>query len=188
MNQEHFKGKYEVELKYRLSSKVAFLKKLKSRPHQVMLENNVESDCYFDDLDNQLEQAGKSLCIREMQPSGIRLWIVKGPGDDRCEATQIDDALKAQRMLKNIGFIPTLSLTKCRSIYFIEAYHITVDVLDGIGEFAEFAIMTDDANRLESYRAELTQLAAGFGLSDVDLEPCAYKTLAAQKRLCQTND
>lgn len=188
MNQEHFKGKYEVELKYRLSSKAGFLKKLKARPYQMMLENNAESDCYFDDLENQLEQAGKSLCIREMQPSGICLWIVKGPGGDRCEATRIDDASKAQRMLKNIGFIPILSLTKCRSIYFIDSYHITVDVLDGIGEFAEFAIMTDESSRLESYRAELTQLAAEFGLSDVDLEPCSYKTLAAQKMLCHTND
>lgn len=44
MNHEHFKGKFEVELKYRIASKSEFLKVLESMEHEVMLQDNVESD------------------------------------------------------------------------------------------------------------------------------------------------
>nr|MCC4820010.1 adenylate cyclase [Vibrio lentus] len=39
MTNDHFKGKYEVELKYRLSSKSEFLKTLNLIAHEVMLQD-----------------------------------------------------------------------------------------------------------------------------------------------------
>ncbi len=79
MSNEHFQGKFEVELKYRFESKTCFLDVLKQVPHEIMLEDNLESDCYFDTPDKSLRQQNKSVCIRTMEPSGIKLWIVKGP-------------------------------------------------------------------------------------------------------------
>nr|WP_164837312.1 hypothetical protein [Vibrio alfacsensis] len=48
MSESHFQGKYEVELKYAIESKTNFLATLKSIPYEIMLENNIESDRFFD--------------------------------------------------------------------------------------------------------------------------------------------
>ena len=174
---EHFKGKFEVELKYRLKSKSQFLTILNSMTYEVMLEDNLESDCYFDTSEQVLLAENKSLCIREMEPSGIKLWIVKGPEADRCEATNITDANKAKSMLNTMGYHVVLTMKKTRSIYFVGKFHITVDNLNGLGDFAEFAIMTDDESLLESYRSELIALASKFGLSSADLEHRSYRKM-----------
>ena len=181
MSSEHFKGKYEVELKYKLSSKSSFIETLKSMAHAVMLEDNTESDCYFDTSDKELQAQNKSLCIRTMEPSPIKLWIVKGPEADRCEATNISDASNALSMLKTMGFKVVLKAQKTRSIYFVGEFHITVDSLEGIGDFAEFAIMTDDESKLSVYKAQLEALALRFGLTEAALQTKSYKQMFMEK-------
>lgn len=80
----HFQGRFEVEFKYRLTDSAAFVHTLTALSPEVMVADNHEQDCYFDTADGALARAEKSLIIRTMAPSGIRLWIVKGPGPDRC--------------------------------------------------------------------------------------------------------
>ena len=99
---DHFNGKYEVEFKFRLPSLTVFKEKLFGLKPEVMLEDNLEHDVYFDTPDSALKAENKYLCIREMQPSGIMLWIVKGPEADRCEADNITDATKARSMLMTL--------------------------------------------------------------------------------------
>ncbi|WP_375748619.1 class IV adenylate cyclase [Vibrio sp. HN007] len=181
MNEDHFKGKYEVELKYRLQSKSAFLQVLSNIPHEVMLQDNIENDWYFDRPDKPLEAENKSLCIRTMEPSGIKLWIVKGPEADKCEATNITDVVNARSMLETMGYNVVLKAQKVRSIYFVGDFHITVDTLEGIGDFAEFAIMTDDESKLSTYKVELEVLATKFGLTQSDLQTKSYKQMFASK-------
>lgn len=179
---EHFKGRYEVELKFRLASKTEFLRILNTLSYEIMFEDNLESDWYFDTADQTLLVDNKSLCIRDTQPSGIKLWIVKGPEADRCEATNITNAESAKSMLMNMGYQVSLSMKKTRSIYFVGQYHITVDYLEGIGSFAEFAIMTDDESLIAAYKADLEGLACKFGLSDSDLEYKSYRTLCCENQ------
>ncbi|MDX1303551.1 class IV adenylate cyclase [Photobacterium sp.] len=174
---QHFEGKFEVELKYRLNSRERFLFKLHQMSPEVMLENNIEHDCYFDSPKHLLSNESKSICIREMQPSGIMLWIVKGPEKARCEAVNITDAVKAKSMLRTMGFEPVLEMRKKRSIYFLGNYHVTVDHLENIGDFAELAIMTDDASMLEEYKQQLLALAQNLGLTDNQLEQKSYREL-----------
>ena len=179
MSEQHFKGRYEVELKYRIHSKAEFVAQLNAIEHQVMLTDNLESDSYFDCNASLLAQ-GKSLCIHEMEPSGIKLWIVKGPEADRCEATNITDAVSAKSMLKTMGYEVALTMQKTRSIYFFGKFHITVDHLQDIGDFAEFAIMTDEETKLDEYRQQLQESAYQFGLTDSDIEPQSYRQLQSQ--------
>jgi len=80
-----------------------------------------------------------------------------------------------------MGYDLVLSIKKTRSIYFIGKYHITVDHLEGLGDFAEFAIMTDDESLLDAYKAELVELASLFGLTSKDLEYKSYRGLYAEK-------
>lgn len=183
MSAEHFQGQYEVELKYRLESKSDFLEVLGNIPHETMLEDNLESDWYFDTPDRSLQAQNKSVCIRSMEPSGIKLWIVKGPEADRCEATNITDAINAKSMLETMGYEVSLRASKTRSIYFVGKFHITVDSLEGIGDFAEFAIMTDDESMLMTYKSELEALASQFGLTQSSLQTKSYKQMFLEREI-----
>ncbi|MFM5615849.1 class IV adenylate cyclase [Aeromonas veronii] len=180
MSQTHFQGRFEVEFKYQLTDRPAFLKALLAFNPEIMLEDNLEQDRYFDTQDDALARAGKSLAIRTMQPSGIQLWIVKGPESDRCEAVNINDADKAANMLLTMNYRQILVITKRRSIYFIGPFHVTLDHLAGIGDFAELAIMTDDEARLPEFRQQLLALADQLGLSPDAQEPRSYRTLHMQ--------
>jgi len=185
MKFEHFKGKFEVELKYRVQSATNFKRMLSSMPHQVRFEDNTEYDWYYDTPNNTLHHNNKSLIIREIEPCGIKLWIVKGPGDDCCESINITDSQRAKSMLETMGYDVSLIIKKKRSIYFINEYHVTLDYLEGLGEFAEFAIMTDDESMLDYYRDELKKLANLFELTDKEQEHNSYRTLKSQQLLSQ---
>ncbi len=173
----HFNGKFEVELKYRLTDREAFWARLSAKSPEVMLEDNLEHDCYFDSPTASLAAEHKSLCIREMQPSGIMLWIVKGPEKDRCEAVNITDANKAKSMLRTLGYQCVLEIKKRRSVYFLGEFHLTLDWLEGLGDFAELAIMTNDEAKLPIYEAQLLALAAELGLEESQRELLSYKQL-----------
>lgn len=180
MSQAHFQGRFEVEFKYRLADSDAFRAALAALTPQVMVEDNRERDSYFDTPEHTLAAQGKSLVIRTMQPSGIRLWIVKGPEPDRCEAVNITDTDKAVSMLHTLGYRQVLNIEKRRSIYFVGPFHVTLDHLEGLGDFAELAIMTDDETTLPEYRQQLQALATQLGLSPAQLEHSSDRTLCEQ--------
>lgn len=183
---KHFEGKFEVEFKYRLNSREGFLSRLQQMKPEVLLENNLEHDCYFDLTNNQLGNENKSVCIREMHPSGIMIWIVKGPGKDRCEAVNIPDAVKAKSMLRTMGFEQVLEMKKTRSIYFVGEYHVTVDHLENIGDFAEVAIMTDDESMLAEYKRQLLCLAQKLGVTNDQIEHKSYRELYSEQQASET--
>ena len=72
---------------------------------------------------------------------------------------------------------------KTRSIYFVGKFHITVDSLEGIGDFAEFAIMTDDESMLATYKSELEALASQFGLTESSLQTKSYKQMFLEREI-----
>ncbi len=177
MTTEHFKGQFEVELKYRIASPQAFKRALNDVPHQIRFEDNSETDWYYDTANHSLRKESKHLLLRDIQPANIQLWIVKGPGGDDCEASDILDLGAAKNMLSTLGYQLTLTMSKTRSIYFVGEYHITFDYLEGLGYFAEFAIMTDEEPALEYHRQQLVSLADKFSLGNNELEHSSYRTL-----------
>lgn len=177
MAQDHFKGQFEVELKYQIDNVQRFKDALASIKHQVRFESNNEVDWYYDWPNDSLKTQNKHLILRDIQPENIQLWIVKGPGGDDCEASDILDLGAAHNMLKTLGYHNTLTLVKTRSMYFVGDYHITFDHLDGLGYFAEFAIMTDDETSLEYHRKQLIMLAKRFGLTRHEEITTSYRQL-----------
>ncbi len=178
----HFNGQFEVELKYRLSSKTKFLQTLSTIPHEVLIWENIDTDWYFDTPSHSLKREHKSLSIRETEPSGFKLWIAKGPEPERCEATDIANAKTAKSMLKTLGYDVVLVVQKIRSIYFIGPYHVTLDYIEGLGYFSEFAIMTHNVAKFAFYKQELEALALRFGLGNEHLEHQSYQTLIANQQ------
>lgn len=180
MTTAHFKGQFEVELKYRIDSPSAFKHALGNISHQIRFENNAELDWYYDTPTRDLFTQNKHVLLRDIQPSNIQLWVVKGPGDDCCEATDIVDINAAKNMLVTMGYEIVLAMKKTRSIYYIGEYHVTFDYLEGLGYFAEFAIMTDDEAHLEYHRKQLVKLAKQFHLTTMHQENKSYRTLMTE--------
>ncbi|EPZ8123300.1 class IV adenylate cyclase [Yersinia enterocolitica] len=174
---EHFVGKYEVELKFQVSDIAQLHKQLVRHKAIAFTVDNHEKDSYLEANGGDLAAKQISMVLREMNPSGIRLWIVKGPGTERCEATNIEDIDKVQSMLSTLGYQPAFTLEKRRSIYFVGKFHITVDNLAGLGDFAEIAIMTDDASVLDNLKAECRDLADRLGLLAEQQESRSYRQL-----------
>jgi len=174
---EHFNGQYEVEFKYRITSKVDFLTALATLKPTIRFEDNCETDWFYDRGQATLAAQQKSISIRQMQPANIKLWIVKGPELERCEAVEINDCDRARSMLLTMGYQHTKTLTKTRSMYYIGEFHVTVDHIDGLGHFVEFAVVTDDNAKINDYKSVLKQLAGRCHLTDDQLELRSYKEL-----------
>lgn len=174
---EHFVGKYEVELKFQVSNIIQLHEQLAMHKAVPFTVNNHEKDIYLEANSGDLAAKQISMLLREMNPSGIRLWIVKGPGTERCEASNIEDIDKVKSMLSTLGYQPAFTLEKQRSIYFIGKFHVTVDSLAELGNFAEIAIMTDDFAALDNLKAECRELANGLGLLVEQQENRSYRQL-----------
>ena len=195
---KHFHGRFEVERKYRLPSAdalAAFRARLVKAGAVAHVEDNRETDLYFERAPlpplppmppmpsapaTTLKAEDKSLILRDMAPSGIRLMIVKGPGPDLCRSLHIDDVADARAMLESIGFHVAFTLVKTRSVFFAGDLHVTCDVVPDIGHFAEVAAMTDDADALPRLEAAVTAFAADAGLSDAMRETRGYRQLIGQ--------
>ncbi|QHE45601.1 CYTH domain-containing protein [Aeromonas salmonicida subsp. salmonicida] len=83
-------------------------------------------------------------------------------------------------VLRSLGFqLVPFKLHRFRKQRLVGPFHVTLDHLDGLGDFAELAIMTDDEDRLEEYRAELEHLAIKLGLKQ--------REYRSYKELCELN-
>lgn len=176
MNQ-HFVGKYEAEIKFTLPNHKVFLQQIMADGAEIFTENNSEVDYFFDGPDNQLNQQNISMSVREMSPSGIKLWIVKGPDSSECKAINIDDCTHVKNMLTTLGYKCNLITSKLRSIYFLNDAHITIDHLANIGWFAEFAMMTNDDSQLSLLTEQMMSLARQYGFSEELIEKRSYKQM-----------
>lgn len=173
----HFAGRYEVEVKFRMASPAALLQKLIGSNAECFVNGNYEHDTYFEMENNRLDQRRISMVLRQMRPSGINLWIIKGPGIDRCEAVRLESYEKAQSMLQTLGYLTAFEIIKTRSIYFLEQFHITVDNISGLGDFAEISVMTDDPKQLATLRTLCLNCAENLGLPLDDIESRSYRQL-----------
>ncbi|QTF08905.1 class IV adenylate cyclase [Brenneria izadpanahii] len=174
---EHFIGKYEVELKFRIRDIAAFRDTLFSHHPEAFIFENKEYDIYYDDVHNGLYKQDISMILRRMEPSGIKLWIVKGPGAERCEAVNVESFEKTDSMLQTLGYKAIYEVGKTRSVYFLDIFHITLDYIESLGHFVEISVMTDDETQLIPLREQCVECAIRFGLSMDNIETHSYRQL-----------
>ncbi|RLM25773.1 adenylate cyclase [Brenneria alni] len=174
---EHFTGKYEVELKFRIQDIAVFRDTLFSHHPEAFVFENKEHDIYYDDAQKRLQQQNISMLLRCMAPSGIKFWIVKGPGVDRCEAVNVESFEKASSMLQTLGYNAIYEIYKTRSVYFLNIFHITLDYIESLGHFVQISVMTDDEAQLNTLRGQCIECAFHLGLSMENIETHSYRQL-----------
>lgn len=174
---DHFKGRYEVERKFRVDDLESIRAKICALGAVGFTIGNAETDIFFDLTDGRLASNGQTQVLRHMRPSGRVLWISKGPGSDACTAMDLTDNAQATAMLLSLGFVEINRIDKKRDIYFIDTFHATLDVVDGLGTYVELAVMTDHTDTLPALRRGVDAMARKLGLQDTMEETRSYRQM-----------
>lgn len=174
---DHFAGRFEVERKYAVDDLATLRKRILAMGAVPFTLGNHETDLFYDAVDARLAADGRQQVLRHMQPSGRVLWMVKGPGPDECVAMDLADFAKARLMLEALGYRETGRLEKQRDIYFLGAFHLTLDRLPTLGAFVEIAVMSDDETALAGWRREIDALAGRLELPAASLQSRSYREM-----------
>lgn len=174
---DHFVGRYEVERKYAVDDLITIRKRIMAMGAVPFALENHETDLFYDLPAGSPAADGRQQILRHMQPSGRVLWMVKGPGPDECVAMDLADFAKVRQMLEMLGCEETGRIEKQRDIYFLDAFHITLDFLPSLGAFVEIAVMSDDESTLAGWRQEIDALASRLGLPAAALQSRSYRAM-----------
>jgi adenylate cyclase class 2 len=162
---------YEVELKVRASHR-AVRERLDALGAEG-LGTVTQTDTYYDAPHRDFAETDEALRIRrEEHPDGSATRLTyKGPlveaaSKTRREAeTAVDDAEALAAVLDGLGFTPAAVVEKERDRYALDGYAVTLDTVDGLGEFVEI-----DREASES-AVETVREGAVERLRDLGLDP-----------------
>jgi adenylate cyclase class 2 len=169
---------YEVELKVRADHERVRerLDELGATP----LGTVVQEDTYFDAPDRDFEETDEALRVRREHPpneSGKTVLTYKGPLVDpdsktREEAeTAVEDEDEIRAILDGLGYDAAATVHKERTRFTIKDCTVTLDTVDGLGEFVEVELETErdlgtaeGTDTLDRLRSEATAVMDDLGL------------------------
>jgi adenylate cyclase class 2 len=159
---------YEVELKVRASHD-AVARRL-GETGATRLGTVEQSDVYYDAPDRDFAETDEALRLREERGDGVTTRLTyKGPlleaeSKTRAEAeTEVDDPEAAEDILSGLGYRPAAEVHKERTRFEHRGYTVTLDSVDGLGEFVEVETETEDD--IEDAREGAREILASLGLN-----------------------
>ncbi|MFC4245832.1 class IV adenylate cyclase [Natribaculum luteum] len=179
---------YEVEVKVpaELESVRDRLAELEADP----LATVVQEDTYYDAPHRSFPDTDEALRIRRERRrddsgDGIVRITYKGPLVDDDSKTReevetgVDDAEEMAAILANLGFDPAATVQKTRERFALEGYTITLDVVDGVGEFVEVETETDE-DEIDAARDGAFDVLERLGLDPDEQLRTSYLELALE--------
>jgi len=168
---------YEVELKVRADHDAVRerLADLGATPAETV----TQTDTYFDAPDRGFERTDEALRIRREQSAdgeAVTALTYKGPlveaaSKTRKEAeTRVVDGDAMESILDGLGYEAAAEVRKERTRYTVEDCTVTLDAVDGLGEFVEVEIETDrnlgddGDEELDRLRGQAVAVLEGLGL------------------------
>ncbi len=156
---------YEVELKFPLPDPAAFVRRLAACGARPGPELD-QADVYFNHPARDFGQTDEAFRIRSV--AGSACVTYKGPVVDARTKTrrEIEVPLagdgareKFAEILKLLGFRPVREVRKRRRTYHLawqdREFEVSVDEVHGLGAFAEFETLADEAGRATAVNAIL---------------------------------
>jgi len=166
----------EVESKYVSPGNDRVEKALDKLGAELVSEEETE-DVYFQHPDRDFGETDEALRLRKKE--GTSELTYKGPRmklehtKAREEVTlRTDDPLTAQRIVERLGFREFRTIHKKRKNYRYDKVWVAIDLVDGLGEYIELELITEEPRRAE---ALIEQMRQELGLSR--LEPKTYLEL-----------
>ncbi|MCU4925190.1 class IV adenylate cyclase [Halobacteria archaeon AArc-dxtr1] len=144
----------------------------------------VQRDTYYDAPHRSFEETDEALRIRREEPadaeggSSARVTY-KGPLVDadsktREEAeTALGNGETFDAILGHLGFEPAATVRKERERYRIEGYTVTLDAVDGVGEYVEVETEAED-REIEAAREGAFELVERLSLDPDDQVRTSY--------------
>ena len=118
-------------------------------------------DTYYCRRDVDFKQTDEALRLRRLVDGAAELTY-KGPRIRASSAKareelsiSLDNALSARRILERLGFNELASVKKTRATYKLDALRIDVDDVEGLGQFVELEILTEDVSKAERLLEEM---------------------------------
>ncbi len=166
---------YEVELKVRADHGPVRerLEALDARDAGTV----VQADTYYDAPHREFVETDEALRIRRETPADgdRRAYLTyKGPLVDeksktREEAeTTLGDGTATAEVLAGLGFEPAATVHKERDRYTLGEQTVTLDAVDGLGEFVEVEREVESAGAVDPAREEATELLERLGLDPAE--------------------
>ncbi len=137
----------------------------------------VQTDTYYDAPHREFAETDEALRIRQEVPADgdqQAYLTYKGPLVDeqsktREEAeTAVADGAAAADILAGLGFEPAATVRKERDQYAIGEQTVTLDAVEGLGEFVEVETEVESADEVDPAREEATELLGRLGLDPAD--------------------
>ncbi|MCL9813162.1 class IV adenylate cyclase [Natranaeroarchaeum aerophilus] len=164
---------YEVELKVRADHETV-LQRLDELDAD--RENHIQQeDTYYDAPHRDFTETDEALRIRRVsRPDddySVERVTYKGPlleaeSKSREEfETRVEDGDTMAEILQRLGFSPAATVTKERTEFAFDGYTITLDRVEGLGEFVEVETETESAD------IETAREGAWTVLDRLDLDP-----------------
>ncbi len=103
----------------------------------------LQADTYYDAPDRSFAETDEAIRIRREPRDGTAVLTYKGPlvDDDsksrREVETAVEDADALATILEELGFEPAATVRKERERFSLEGYTVTLDRVEGVGEFVE---------------------------------------------------
>lgn len=143
----------EVEIKFRSPGNDEVVANLERLGAERLLDEAVE-DTYYTHPCRQFKDTDEALRLRKR--GGAAELTYKGPrmasssAKAREELTlKVDDTLPLSRILERLGFAELTTVSKRRISFAFDKLRVDVDDVEGLGQFVELELMTEDTSRAE---------------------------------------
>ncbi|QLH78980.1 class IV adenylate cyclase [Halosimplex rubrum] len=173
---------YEVEMKVRADHEA--VESALEAADAEFVDSVVQADTYYDAPHRNFAETDEALRIRREHPPGrdtgtdesadeTTKITYKGPlleaeSKSREEyETTVGDAEAVVGIFDGLGFEPAATVRKERAHYRLDGYTVTLDSVDGLGEFVEVETETEDDD------IEAAREGARAVLSELNLDPDA---------------
>lgn len=154
------------------------------------VETVTQEDTYYDAPDRSFADTDEALRVRIETTAGeCRTFLTyKGPLVDdnsktRTEAeTRVTDEAATRALLSGLGYEPAATVRKERERYTFEGCTVTLDSVDGLGEFVEVEYAGESASETETSEEGVAD-AGGEGVAEADIDRAREHAVAVLEQL-----
>lgn len=146
-------GVIEVESKF-LSPGNDKVEKALLRLGAEKISEGAMEDVYFSHPSKDFGKTDEALRLRkrdgkaELTYKGPRMRMEHTKAREEVSVT-VDDPLAAQRIVERLGFVERYVVTKKRMTYLLDKLRVEIDEVDGLGQFIELELITEEPQRAE---------------------------------------
>ncbi|MFW6434937.1 MAG: class IV adenylate cyclase [Halovenus sp.] len=168
---------YEVELKVRADHDT-----VRGRLDEIgaqRVDTVTQEDVYYDAPDRDFAETDEALRIRTETADETETRLTyKGPlvereSKTRQEAeTAVADPAEIRAILDGLGYEPAATVRKEREQYTVDGCTVTLDAVDGLGEFVEAELEIEDG--IDDARGRLETVLERLGLDPADQIRTSY--------------